>query len=347
MKKMTWLWVLSNLAGSLAILFSITSCGSTSKNADAAPPSWKFAYMSDNKLGQATDPIHYTNLPVVQRMAEDMVAQSVDMVIAGGDLVDGRGEDVAGLNAQYTAWIGAMAPVYDANIPVYAVPGNHEYYCDTKNSCTSAWDTTIAPLLPAGRTNNPGHPDMEYNFVFNNACFLGINQNQFEQGVYRPNYYHGNDMDWIGSRLAARDAVAQPHVIVFGHMPQFQAGYEWIDHTDVSNRDEFWNALAGAGAKMYFTGHSHLYALASIRTDEGSKSIYQILAGSGGAEKDSWGGNYAPSETSRITPIDKDTTYDGYALVTINDRHVTMEWRYYDPAEGIFKSRPGFTYDQP
>ena len=98
---------------------------------------------------------------------------------------------------------------------------------------------------------------------------------------------------------------------------------------------------------MYLTGHSHLYALALIQTKDGSKSIYQILAGSGGAEKESWNGNYAPSETSRITAIDKDTTYEGYALVTINDREVSMEWRYYDPADGVFKSRPGFTYTQP
>lgn len=346
MKKMKFFYILSCLIGSLVVLFSITSCGS-STNANAAPPVWKFAYMSDHKLDQATDPINYTNLPAVQRMAADMVTQKVNMVITGGDLIDGRGQDAAGLNTQYTAWIGAMATVYNAKIPVYAVPGNHEYWCDTKNSCTSAWNATMAPQLPAGRTNNPAHPDMEYSFVFNNAYFLGIHQNQFEQGVTRPYYYHGNDMDWIESQLAGRDAVAQPHVIAFGHMPQFQMGYEWGDHNHKSNREAFWNALGGADAKMYLTGHSHLYALALIQTKDGSKSIYQILAGSGGAEKDSWNGNYAPSEASRITAIDKDTNDEGYALVTINDRQVTMEWRYYDPVEGIFKSKPGFTYSQP
>ena len=128
-------------------------------------------------------------------MAADMVTQRVNMVITGGDLVDGRGQNVAGLNVQYTAWIGAMASVYNAKIPVYAVPGNHEYWCDSKNSCITARNETIAPQLPTGRTNNPAHPDMEYSFVFNNAYFLGINQNQFEQGVNQPNYYHGNDMD--------------------------------------------------------------------------------------------------------------------------------------------------------
>lgn len=344
MKKIKPIWIFISLLGALLVLFSMASCGSSS---NASSAGWKFAYMSDHKLDQSTDPNSYTNLPAVQRMASDMATQGVNMVVVGGDLVDGRGQNTAGLNAQYTAWIGAMAPVYNANIPVYAIPGNHEYWCDAKASCTAAWSATIAPRLPAGRTNNPAHPDMEYSFAFKNALFLGINQNQFEQGVNRPYYYHGNDMDWIESQLAKRDASAQPHVIAFGHMPQFQVGWEWTDHNHKSNREAFWNTLAGAGAKMYLTGHSHLYALALIQTKDGSKSIYQILAGSGGAEKESWNGNYAPSETSRITAIDKDTTYEGYALVTINDREVTMEWRYYDPAAGAFKSRPGFTYSQP
>jgi hypothetical protein len=259
MKKLNPFFVLISMMGALFALSSITSC-SSSTNANAAPPVWKFAYMSDHKLDQATDPVNYSNLPAVQRIAADIVAQKANMVITGGDLIDGRGQNVAGLNVQYAAWIEAMAAVYNANIPVYAVPGNHEYWGDTKNSCIAAWNETIAPKLPEGRTSNPAHPDMEYSFSFDNAYFLGINQNQFEQGVNQPYYYHGNDMDWIESQLAGRNADAQPHVIAFGHMPQFQAGYEWTDHNHKSNREQFWNTLAGAGAKMYLTGHSHLYA---------------------------------------------------------------------------------------
>ncbi|MBU4372048.1 MAG: hypothetical protein KKH02_05280 [Proteobacteria bacterium] len=107
MKKIKLFCILISMMGALFALFSITSC-SSSTNATAAPPVWKFAYMSDHKLDKATDPINYTNIPVVQRMAADMVTQGVNMVIAGGDLVDGRGQDVAGLNTQYTAWNGAI-----------------------------------------------------------------------------------------------------------------------------------------------------------------------------------------------------------------------------------------------
>lgn len=144
MKKLNPFFILISLMGALFALSSIMSC-SSSTNANAAPPVWKFAYMSDHKLDQATDPVNYSNLPAVQRIAADIVAQRANMVITGGDLIDGRGQGVAGLNVQYAAWIGAMAAVYNANIPVYAVPGNHEYWGDTKNSCIAAWNEAIAP----------------------------------------------------------------------------------------------------------------------------------------------------------------------------------------------------------
>ncbi|MEI7672328.1 MAG: hypothetical protein WCK00_09475, partial [Deltaproteobacteria bacterium] len=102
MKKINPFCIVVSLIGTLFALSSVISC-SSSTNANAAPPLWKFAYMSDHKLDKATDPINYTNLPAVQRMAADMVTQRVNMVITGGDLIDGRGQNVAGLNAQYKA----------------------------------------------------------------------------------------------------------------------------------------------------------------------------------------------------------------------------------------------------
>src|SRR5574340_409125 len=103
MKRLKFLRIFVGLAGVLVALPSIISCGNSSTNANATPPAWKFAYMSDNKLDLTTDPANFTNIAAVQRMSADMVTQGVSMVIAGGDLVDGRGQDAAGLNKQYTA----------------------------------------------------------------------------------------------------------------------------------------------------------------------------------------------------------------------------------------------------
>ncbi len=317
------------------LLSLLAACGGSSPAPSAA---WKFAYFSDNK--DATD-ASGVNTATVGRMAQDMKDQGVALVLAGGDLIDGRGLDQAGLVAEYDSWFAAMAPVYDANIPVYAVPGNHEYWCDTNESCVAAWQEAVVPLLPSGRTDNADYPGREYSFTYSNAFFIGLDQNQF--GSSMPAYYRGNDIDWIDSQLASYDSATYIHIISFGHMPQFMLQYGWSD-ANKANREEFWNALGAAGSKMYFTGHSHTYALGLATTEDGAKSIYQILVGSAGAgfEDGSWNGVYY--ESDRVTPVERNNEYEGYALVTIDGSSVIMVWRYYDASAGAFSSMPGFSY---
>ena len=325
------------LAGFLALV-SLQSCGSSSDST----PEWKFAYMSDNK--DASDPSG-VNLAAVGRIAMDMRSQGVHLVMVGGDLIDGRGQDVAGLNAQYSAWIGAMAPVYNAGASVYAIPGNHEYWGDTEDNCVTAWMQTMAPALPAGRTDNSQRPGREYTFVYKNAFFFGLDQTQFARGD-APFYYRGNDVSWVSSQLQSRDSAAFPHVFAFGHMPMFMTRWGWTVDSYKANREDFWNTLGNAGAQIYFTGHTHLYAHGSATTADGQHSIHQVIAGSGGANFEWWDGVYY--ESDRITPGTSPAPWnndkEGYALVTVKGMNVQMDWRYYDPATGSFKVGDSFSY---
>jgi len=306
----------------------------------AVAAEWKFAYMSDNKDANDSSGV---NMAAVNRIAADMKNQGVSLVLVGGDLIDGRGLDTAGLNNQYGKWIEAMKPLYDVNIPVYSVPGNHEYWCDVDSSCVEAWTQKIEPVLPAGRTDDTSRPGRQYSFNFNNALFIGLDQNKFEYGE-PPHYYRGNDMDWINDRLSANDPAKQPHIIAFGHMPQFMLQYDWTVAAYKSNREAFWTALGNAGSRMYFTGHSHTYALAYATTESRQGALYQILAGSAGAgfEKPGWDGVY--KESDRASGRDRNNDYEGYSLVTIDGLYVKMTWRYYDPAVGSFQERSGFSY---
>ncbi len=323
---------------------------------------WKFAYMSDHKDGSALNTTG-VNGAAVNRIATDMRNQGVDLVLVGGDLIDGRGcgpttcpdGTTLGLNGQYAAFYNAMAPLTGAGIPIYSVPGNHEYWSDNSNNAAIAWTETVVPRLPAERTDNPQYPGREYSFTYQNALFIGLDQNQWEQGP-SPGYYRGNDVDWVVSRLAARNAMSEPHVIVFGHMPQFMLRYDWTTPAYKVNREELWNALGTAGTKMYFTGHSHTYARGLATTVDNRYSIWQILAGSGGAGFEtrnpdgtpwSWDGVY--KESTRVSPAAPPTgfrnnTHEGYALVTILGSDVTIEWRYYDPDSGTFAVGDTYSY---
>lgn len=133
---------------SILSLFLI-SCASNNFYADTSSE-WKFAFMSYNKSPQETSAVYCTNVEAVSRLAGDMAEQGVSLVIVGGDMIDGRGQDLVGLDAQYAKWLGAMSAVYNARIPVYAVPGNQEHWCDTNASCLQAWrNDGAASSLPA------------------------------------------------------------------------------------------------------------------------------------------------------------------------------------------------------
>lgn len=325
------------LLGALFSLALLQSCGSSTDST----PRWKFAYVSDSK--DATD-ASGVNKAAVGRIAADMRAQGVSLVLVGGDLIDGRGQDVSGLNEQYAAWRSAMAPVYNAGIPVYSIPGNHEYWGDAAASCETAWGQSIVPYLPAGRTDHPSRPGREYAFTHQNAFFIGLDQNQFDRGS-APFYYRGNDVSWVTGHLQARKPAAYPHAFVFGHMPMFMTRYAWTDAPFLANREDFWNALGSGGVPIYFTGHSHLYARGTATTADGLYALRQILAGSAGAGFDTWDGVFY--ESSRIETEAWNNDKEGYSLVTITGKNVLVVWRYYDPASESFKVGDSITYSVP
>ncbi len=335
-KNVTRLPLFFFLLGAL-VLCLLQSCGSSSD----PDPDWKFAYMSDNK-----DAVHPAgvNLAAVGRIAADMRSQGVSLVLVGGDLIDGRGLNTSGLNDQYAAWFGAMAPVYDAGIQVYAVPGNHEYWGDTAASCDAAWAQSVTPNLPLPRADNPVFAGREYAFTHRNALFIGLDQNQFERGA-APFYYRGNDVLWVREQLQARNADTHPHAFVFGHMPMFMTSFAWTDAGFKANREEAWDALGAFGVQIYFTGHSHLYARGTATTADGRYAFRQMIAGSAGAGFEPWNGAF--NESTRIAMEAWNNTMEGYALVTVQAKNVQVEWRSYDPGSGLFKTGDSFSYTVP
>ena len=318
------------------VLIFISSCVENVPPVSTPPDNnireWKFAYMSDNKDAHNASGINDTT---VKRFAEDMKQQGLSILLVGGDLIDGRGNDVPGLNAQYSEWFKAMQPVYDSGISVYAVPGNHEYWGKVADDCVTAWNESVLPRLPKEREDNPKYTGREYSFKFENAFFIGLNQNWAEKGDYIPNYYAGNNVDWIKSTLDSRDKKKQPHLFVYGHMPQFMNQYSWETDTDFNNREEFWNTIGKAGSKIYLTGHIHTYSRSLATTKDGLFSIHQIIVGSCGAgfENPPWDGVYA--ESYRIKGEYLNNDYEGYMIATVKGPDVKLEWRYYKPDEGF------------
>ena len=99
---------------------------------------WTFAVIGDSRgkgptqdsdkwhFDSKKDGKHYKNWDYLWRIAKDISKKKCDLVIFTGDLIWGEKNHAK----QYKNWKKAMQPVFDANIPIYPVRGNHEEYGD-------------------------------------------------------------------------------------------------------------------------------------------------------------------------------------------------------------------------
>ncbi len=205
-----------------------------------------------------------------------------------------------------------MAPIYDAGIKIYPVPGNHENV-----GMPDAWRAAF-PELPR---NGPADPaDLSYSVVHNNALFVAADE-----------YVTGHQVDqaWVDGLLT--DPNRPAHVFVFGHEPAFQAYHTTTLAMHADLRDAFWNSLGAAGAPMYLCGHDHLYARAGI-LDANGHEVQQLIVGTGGAPFYTFQAYADP----RVQPIFHDFDHYGYLLVEVDGSTVNVQYKaQLDPAKPL------------
>ena len=335
MKKFTTISQQRKPAYVLATLFLLfllqnTSCMRMGTPLPKSQAPWTFAVISDTQDDnrQKTNKT-CVNDTVMRAIAEDIARGKPDLVIVVGDLVNGwfrnGGTDY---DTQYMNWKKAMGPVYASGIPVYPVRGNHD----------SGPERLVLPPLPAHLEppadtliflkesfrkhfaesyipkNGPvGEEGLTYSFDHKNAFFVGLDQYTGRQ--------HKINQAWLDRQLAGN---IKPHVFIYGHEPAFQA-----DHRDnlgfyPKDRDNFWNAIGSAGAKIYFCGHDHFYNRALVH-DETGNPIRHIIAGTGGGVLRKWSGIY--KDGKRVQGEFHNGNHHGYVLVTVDGTMVTVAWK--------------------
>jgi 3',5'-cyclic AMP phosphodiesterase CpdA len=291
---------------------------------------WIFAVISDTQDDNSKKTNKTCiNDAVVKAIADDIAREKPDIVIVAGDLVNGWfrnwGTDY---NTQYTNWKKAMKPVYQAGIPVYPIRGNHdsgpellvlsplpahlEPPADTpillEESFRKHFSESYIPQ------NGPvGEEGLSYSFVHKNAFFIGLDQ--YTSGQHKIN------QEWLDRQLAGN---RKPHIFIYGHEPAFET-----DHRDnlsfyQKNRDNFWNAIGSAGARIYFCGHDHFYNRTLVHDDTGNP-IRQIILGTGGGVLRKWSGLY--KDEKRVQGEYHNGNHHGYVLVTVERTTVTVVWK--------------------
>jgi len=272
---------------------------------------WRFAVLGDT---------HIESSDSVVEMIQYMLADDIDCLLLVGDLAEGgKGASKTELQEQLAQWKSVFAPLYEHNVGVFPIRGNHE--ADVVNN-QLAWNAVFSGnyLLPQ---NGPSTElNLSYSIANKNALFVLLD-----------NYstIHKVNQDWVDKQLETN---ILPHVFVFGHEAAFKVFHADCLDDSLQARNTFWQSMAKAGVKTYFCGHDHFVDAALVDDGDGNQNndIYQYLVGTGGgwlmSQYSNYNGTNAPYLPKRIF---HDMEY-GYALVEIsgtgqNDRDVTITWK--------------------
>jgi len=310
----------------------------------------KFGVLADTRCGELPSSGWNetgVNTGAVNAIAKEMVKVGVDLVLAGGDLIHGQFVpfDFIPLSNMYKAWINAMEPAYSAGIPVYSVPGNHEYYYGTFRIHTNiaaagpfpmvSWSNYFGYLPKNGVSNRVGR---SYSFSFSNVFFMGLDQYEVDDDLsylLNTNFTYQIQNQWVSEQLASNSA---KHIFVFAHFPAFTlttnaqdlCGGGSLVMGGIAKRQTFWDNLANAGCRVYFGAHQHLYARATASISNGP-SMQHIVIGNSGAPHEDWNGIYDENGHNGVKIIPEyhegnEKTF-GFVLVEVEELTVTVTYK--------------------
>jgi len=306
---------------------------------------WTFIITADSR-SESHEQTLGVNVVILGELVEEILAANPDMFLFPGDLCVGGTEQEV-LEEEFLQWRDVVQPVYEANIPVYIVRGNHD---GGDSATTTAWNNVFKDETSSGGLdyslpqNGPdGEKNLTYSVTHKNAFFLAIDECTT---VNHPKNYV--EQSWIDTQLASN---TRPHVFSYGHFTTFKMIWDSLgDHP--AERDAFWHSLENAGSRVYFCGHEHFYHhLTADNDDDPSNDIDEVVVGSAGAPVHIWDGNYTGDNGGyELTDI-YHTTRFGYVLGTITGHDVTFTWMQRDSndqsVQGYYLPEYSWSYTVP
>lgn len=194
----------------------------------------RIAHLSDLHFGRH-DPA------VEQSLADDLAGQAPDLVVVSGDFTQ------LGTRAEFTA---ARAFLDTIDIPVFAVPGNHD---------VPAINMVRRIVNPYGLFRRFIHDELEPFVVIGGVAIAGLNTSrQFRPGL---NWAHGSISRQQLRRLAERFAAAPTHhtrLVVAHHPLLFPEEAMEKKMRLVKRADLALETFAALGVTMVLSGHFHM-----------------------------------------------------------------------------------------
>jgi 3',5'-cyclic AMP phosphodiesterase CpdA len=203
-----------------------------------------------------------------------MASHPLDFVIHTGDVVYNAGENAGPAEAFALKYFRPFAPLLH-QLPVYAVPGNHEYYHDTHIEGDPYYFHVFPPLAQLSPADQSSSGKRQYYaLTFQNIQFLFLDSQVFFGEAGRK----AQD-EWLAQRLQDNEFT---YSVVITHVPPFTSS---IIHPKDSQpvRQAWHDKFAGAGVPLVLSGHSHNYerlvvdGVTYVVTGGGSSQLYPAL----------------------------------------------------------------------
>ena len=155
---------------------------------------------------------------------------------------------------------------------------------------------------------------------------------------------HSINQGWLESVLNRNK---KPFIFAFGHEPAFSAGRHDNSETLAAHqpeRDQMWESLIEAGARVYFCGHDHFYDHMTIFRTNGDPGpqMHQLTAGTAGAPM-YVGGAYPEDAKWKRTSIRHIDNTPGYLLIVVDGDMANITFKG-QTAPGIYKTMDSFSY---
>jgi calcineurin-like phosphoesterase family protein len=335
----------------IGLIFMISSCQSQS---------YKFAVICDTRSDANNSGTSGVNVSAVKAVCNHLKESGAEFVIAPGDFICGNVKWYKPFppsnHVQLQAFLdaamsqGVALPGENGEITLYPVRGNHECYQAIlpEDSIEAAWLENIGYSLPEnGPENEIG---FTYSFLHNGSLFVALDQYMHADSTKKKGIKI--DQEWLDLEL--RKYPDANHVFAFGHTPAFAAKHQDCLGEDSIARNTFMESIADRSG-VYFCGHDHFYARASIPVyaEQGGVAEYiqQVITPSGapfltGEFSTKWDGVYNNKDVETETYIDNAM---GYQLVTVNGNKVSVEFIATQDACTYFKSDSGiyhYTYNK-
>lgn len=269
------------------------------------------------------------NTTILEEIAQATIDEGADFILFTGDLVSGY-TDQDTLESRLITWRTTMQDLYDdPGIGVYPCRGKH----DAGNK--AVWDSVFTGDYALPSNGPSGEENITFSFTHENVFIVGLDQYVNS---------HRSNQTWLDAQFASN---TQLHVFAFGHEPAFSVFHPDCLDDYPNKRNTFWKSLADEGARIYFTGHDHMYN--HVRIDDGDynadNDLHQYVLGTAGAPLYPWTGSYN-GDNGTWTPqlVHHEEEY-GYVLVEVDGARATLTWKHRTAPDVYEAGGDVFTYN--